>query len=87
MTKLTQWILSGELYVTCYSTSLYTKHLSVSLGILVESFIGIIIIRYHSRQCKAHIVSCPAHACLPARNSLVNKVNFWGLIPQSSNNQ
>ena len=28
------------------------------------------------------IALCPAHMCLPARNSLVNKVKFLGLIPK-----
>ena len=26
------------------------------------------------------VVSCPAHACLPVRNGLMNKVKFLGLI-------
>ena len=29
------------------------------------------------------LVSCPPRARLPARNSLVNKVEFLGLIPQN----
>ena len=29
------------------------------------------------------LVSCPAHVCLPARNGLVNKVEFLGLITQN----
>ena len=29
------------------------------------------------------VVSCPTHTCLPARNSLVNKVEFLGLITQN----
>ena len=28
------------------------------------------------------LVSCPARTCLPARNSLVNEVEFLGLIPK-----
>ena len=29
------------------------------------------------------MVSCPAYACLQAGNSLVNEVEFLGLIPQN----
>ena len=31
----------------------------------------------------SNLVSCPAHAHLPARNSLVNEVEFLGLITQN----
>ena len=33
------------------------------------------------------LVSCPAHVRLPARNSLVNEVEFLGLLPKSGNDQ
>ena len=33
-------------------------------------------------QVRSRLVSCPAHAHLPVRNSLVNKVVFLGLTPQ-----
>ena len=32
---------------------------------------------------RLELVSCPAHAHLPARNSLVNEVKFLGLITQN----
>ena len=32
--------------------------------------------------CTTKLVSCPAHARLPARNGLVNEANFLGLFPK-----
>ena len=37
----------------------------------------------HSHGPKFSLVSCPAHARLPARSSLVNEVKFLGLITQN----
>ena len=34
------------------------------------------------------VVSCPARMCLPARNGLVNEVEFLlGLLPKTGNDQ
>ena len=35
----------------------------------------------------SYVVSCPAHVHLPARNGLVSKVKFLGLIPQNWEDQ
>ena len=36
----------------------------------------------YSQSC-VNVVSCPPRARLPARNDLVNEVEFLGLIPQN----
>ena len=44
---------------------------------ILTSPLSYILARHHQ------LVSCPAHAHLPARNSLVNEVEFLGLITQN----
>ena len=36
----------------------------------------------HSAYGDTAAVSCPAHECLQVRNSLVNEVKLFGLVPQ-----
>ena len=57
-------------------------NISIGIGIDIGISIGINI---NISLCfpKGVLVSCPPHAYLPARNGLVNEVEFLGLIPQN----
>ena len=45
------------------------------------------LVRYLIALSYSKLVSFPARAPLPARNSLVKKVNFLGLFPKSGKDQ
>ena len=64
--------------------------------VLVARYLGVVgrrahdanskcrILRYlESGKLASHVVSCPARVRLPARNGLVNEVEFLGLITQN----
>ena len=57
--------------------------ISIDINININSNVNIININISLCFPKGVLISCPPRACLPARNGLVNKVEFLGLIPQN----
>ena len=68
------------------SGSIYTQLVALPLPLMSvnNSFCSTHNVHvYYSVVPMINLASCPAHTCLPARNGLVNKVEFLGLITQT----